>query len=803
MKTTTLIQHFSFSRRITATLCLLIVFVLSGYAQVNLTGRLINEKAEAIEYANIVLQSGDVFGGTMSDEQGGFSLQSAAGNYQLKISVLGYEGFEKEIALQSNTNLGDIQLKESSVKMDEVVVKAERIVRSADRFTVNLSNDPTVFGKSGSDVLNLSPGVFVQERDGTISINGKTGTQVYVNERPMRESGAELIRYLQNLKAEDIMRIEVLPTAGAGYDANIQGGIIKITLKRHRDDGIYGHAGASYEFAPGEKVSSFDPSFTLNYKNNGFSLYTQLNFNDKRSIEHVTEEVIMWSPDRSLNSVFDFPITERTFSGRIGGIYELNEKQSIGLEGYLSPNQHKNKSNSDLVEIENEKRTDINSFYNGKNKRESYSAAANYLLQLDESGSNFKILLDYFHNMADDKQNYHSSFRGYLDYDSVYRSSMYTTNDLYSASTDLTIRKNDYTTFATGLKYSHSKMDNDILYEHQREGNWLRNEPYTSENLFTEDIAAAYASFSSRLKKISYSVGLRGEYTYVSPWTNKSDETKDQRYFKLFPSANIMLPFGNDNKHSLVLNYSRNIFRAPFSLLNPFRLPASEFLYIEGNPELQPVLFNNYSLALSLFNRYNLTLGITDTENAVGKVIEPDSQNPEILVQRMDNMESNKTYYLSANTSLKPFEWWQVNLNLYGRRNIVEIYDEKRSMNTFQGSISNMFTLPKDIMLDCTFYYSSPFIDGSVKMEIDPQLYLSLRKQFLDKKLSAKLHVNNPLNMGTAKVTSNEKDFNRDLRSEFMFRTFGLSLTYNFQAGKKVQVKNVETGAADEKARMR
>lgn len=780
-----------------------LIIIVKSFAQINLTGRLVNEKAEAIEYANIVLQSGDTFNGTMSDEQGKFSLQSAAGNYLLKVSVLGYEAFEKEIPLLSNMDLGDIRLTESSVKMGEVVVKAERIIRSADRFTVNLSNDPTIFGKSGSDILNLSPGVFVQERDGTISINGKTGTQVYVNERPMRESGAELIRYLQNLKAEDIMRIEVLPVAGAGYDANIQGGVIKITLKRHRDDGIYGHAGASYEFAPGEKVSSLDPSFTLNYKKNGFSLYTQLNFNNQRRTEHVQEEVVMWSPDRSVNSIFDFPITERTFSGRLGGIYELNEKQSIGLEGYLSPTQRKNKSYADLVEIENEKRTDINSFYNGKNEIESYSAAANYLLQLDESGSNFKILLDYFHNMADDKQNYHSSFRGYLDYDSVYRSSMYTTNDLYSASTDLTIRKNDYTTFATGLKYSHSKMDNDILYEYQHEGNWLRNGSYTSENLFTEDIAAAYASFSSRLKKISYSVGLRGEYSYVSPWTNKSDETKDQRYFKLFPSANIMLPFGNDNKHSLVLNYNRKISRPPFSALNPFRLPASEFLYIEGTPNLKSAMFNDYSLALSLSGRYNLTVGITDAKNSIGRMISHDLQNPEILVQRMDNMKRHMTYYLAANAFLKPFEWWQINLNLSGRRNSVDVNNRERSMNTFQGGMSNMFTLPKDIMLDCTFYYSSPFIDGSVKMEIDPQIYFSLRKQFLDKKLSAKLSVNNPLNMGTAKVTSNEKDFHRDLRSNFSFRTFGFSLTYNFQAGKKVQVKNVESGAADEKARIR
>lgn len=37
----------------------------------------------------------------------------------------------------------------------------------------------------------------------------------------------------------------------------------------------------------------------------------------------------------------------------------------------------------------------------------------------------------------------------------------------------------------------------------------------------------------------------------------------------------------------------------------------------------------------------------------------------------------------------------------------------------------------------------------------------------------------------------------------FSYREFGIALTYNFQTGKKVQVKNVETGASEEKARLK
>lgn len=786
------------------TALILFIFALLAtnvFSQVKLNGMLVNEKAEPVEFANIVLQSADKFYGGISDLQGHFTIEASPGSYLLKISVIGYDSYEKEIDLKTDTALGEIYLKESAVSINEVVVKADRVIRKADRFVVNLLNDPTIFGKTGTDILNQSPGVFIQERDGMISINGNSGTQVIVNERPLHETGADLMRYLQTLKAEDIERIEVLPTAGANYDANIAGGVIKITLKRQRNDGINGSVGSSYSFAPGEDVYALTPSFTINYKSNGLSLYTMLNYDANRFLEHVVEDV--WSEGRDVHSEFNFPIKNKTFNTRLGGVYEFNNKQSLGLEGYYSRGTRKNNSHSELTETSNQNKTDISSFYEGKNNRDSYSASANYILKLDSAGAIFKVLLDYYHNNADDNQNYHSSFSGYLNYDSIYRSNMLTVNDMYVASTDLSMPLNENTTFSAGLKYTRNEMENDVLFEYQKGTNWQENEPYSNKGLFTEDIAAIYSSFSSNLKKISYSIGLRGEYTHVSPKTNKSDLTEVQRYFKLFPTANIMVPLGSSGTHSLVLNYSRKIHRPSFSVLNPFRLPASEYLYIEGNPKLQPAISDDYSVSLRLFSHYNLTAGITDTQDAAGKVIVMDEQTPGVIIQRIDNVAKRTIYYLSANASLNPFKWWQINFYMSGYRTNIEVFDEKRSINTFQGYMAFMFSLPKDVLLDLNGSYMSPFIDGTVKTEIDPDVNLSLRKQFFANKLSVKLFVNNVFDMGTAKVTSEEKEFRRDLRSHYSFRQFGVALTYNFRMGKSIQVKNVETGAAEEKARLR
>ena len=181
--------------------------------------------------------------------------------------------------------------------------------------------------------MNTAPGVFILESDGSITVNGKSGTQVYVNERPVHYGGTDLVRYLQNLKAEDIMKIEVLPNSGSEYDANVTGGIIKITLKYRRDDGVDGNISASGNFAPRDKNTSlFSPYYNMNYRINKLNLYAQLNYNTIRHVEYITEDVNTWSLNQNVHSVFNTPQTLNTAQARIGGIYDFSDKQSIGLD---------------------------------------------------------------------------------------------------------------------------------------------------------------------------------------------------------------------------------------------------------------------------------------------------------------------------------------------------------------------------------------------------------------------------------------------------------------------------------------
>ena len=788
------------------TLLFTILLATTAFSQIKVTGKVVDNKKAPLEFANIVLQAPDTLFGTSADEQGNFVLQAIkGGKYALKITMLGYDAYEKEIALQSDIDLGEIQLSESAIMMKEVVVKARRITRTADRFVVNLMGDSTIFGKSGKDILNTSPGVFIQERDGSVSVNGKTGTQIYVNERPLHYSGGDLVRYFQNMKAEDIAKIEVLPNAGAEYDASVTGGIIKITLKHRRDDGMDGSADIYSNFAPSDNnFSTVSPSFNMNYRINKLSLYTQLNYTVFRMCENATMDADTWSINQHVHSAFQTPQTANMGQIRLGGIYDLSDKQSVGLEVNYFDQGVKSKSFGDLTNITGGNQTDIASSYDTKIANGNYSVSANYLLRLDSLGSMFKVLLDYFHNKSDNTENYNALYSGYVNIDSIYRSNIPTINNTYAATIDWSHRFNEITTLNGGVKYARNEMNNTTLFEYLQGASWNAIDPLSSVNSFTESISAIYALFSSSIQKVSYSLGLRGEYTEASPWTNQTDAIEKQQYFKLFPSFNVMLPFGNNGKHSIVWNYHRTITRPSFMQLNPYRFQTTEYLYLAGNPKLQPALADDGSVSLNLFSKYNLTAGVTSTKGAFGNVFITDPNVQGVIMKTIENVTQYTNWYLSINGSVNPTKWWQMYLTMTGSKISTELFGEKRSINNFWGYINNSFSLPKDIKLDISGYYFSPGLDGNTKNKsTNPYVSAALHKQFLKNRLTANLFIDDIFDTSKSTSETNEIGFTQVLVSRYGARMIGASLSYNFQSGGKVSDKKVETGAAEEKARMK
>lgn len=176
--------------------------------------------------------------GMATDDTGRFVLKVPSGEYTLSVQYLGFDPVVRQVRVEENNDLGEIVMKSSTTRIEGVVVKAQLIRREADRFVVDVANAPAAIGKDGIELLERAPGVWID--DEKISINGKSGSKVYVNDRELRMEPEQLLTYLRSLRAEEIQKIEVVPTTGADYDADSSGGIIRITLRKRRENGLDG-----------------------------------------------------------------------------------------------------------------------------------------------------------------------------------------------------------------------------------------------------------------------------------------------------------------------------------------------------------------------------------------------------------------------------------------------------------------------------------------------------------------------------------------------------------------------------------
>lgn len=232
---------------------------------------------------------------------------------------------KKELLLPASMH-DTLSLKASSYALKEVVVQAKNIERKADRFVLSVS--PST-GKDGTELLSQAPGVWLAEDN--ISINGAQGTKVFVDNREIKLTGEELLTYLRSLKSEDIRRIEVIPIAGAGYEASSRGGIILISLRRRQTNGIQGSVTAGATLS--STLTRYMPSGTLNARLRKWTVNAAASGNFTPKNESMMTSVRQYPDnDNRFSSLSRFDTRSDYGTGHIGAIFEIDTVNSIGAE---------------------------------------------------------------------------------------------------------------------------------------------------------------------------------------------------------------------------------------------------------------------------------------------------------------------------------------------------------------------------------------------------------------------------------------------------------------------------------------
>ena len=495
-------------------LCMLISAASASAQRHNIGGRVIDTDNNPVPYSTVVILSegSQVTGGSTNDD-GRFTLSVPSGDYTLSARYIGYKSVEFPISIEASTDLGDITLEPESEAIDEVVVTAQLIRREADRFVVDVANSPIAIGKDGEELLKSSPGVWIQ--DDKISINGASGSKVYLNDREVKMEDAQLIAYLRSLSANDIQRIEIVPQSGADYDAASAGGIIKITTKKRLDSGLQGSASLTANGSSG--MYNIMPNISLNYNSGGLNIYGRtwagVSGNNYSTSEHT---------DYTSGTLIDAATTmngDSKWAGiNLGFVYDITSKHSIGAE--VQHNYFGMDDSSDTWTEHTALNTTIRSDgdYSNDMRSNMTTATLNYIYKLDDMGSTLKFIGDYTRQATPRNNNFfdatYNTLTPNIVSDSTYR---YASNSCYHLATaTVALEKvlSPKVILKAGAKYTYNNNANDANYEYLDGEAWRPNLNQSYDIGYTENIAALYAIATARLGRVSLVGGLRGEQTW-------------------------------------------------------------------------------------------------------------------------------------------------------------------------------------------------------------------------------------------------------------------------------------------------
>ena len=360
----------------------------------------------------------------------------------------------------------------------------------------------------------------------------------------------------------------------------------------------------------------------------------------------------------------------------------------------------------------------------------------------------------------------------------------YPLNDTYTLTSGISI-STDYiprTTIQNGTFDARHQLIPFLGKYHKQEINFARN------------IYAGYFTFSGKIKKWSYQMGLRAELTdRVSDFTYNLTETANndqhisasKQFADVFPSGSLMYSF-SENKQ-LSVSYSRRIRRQNYFQLMPLRQYDNPFQYTIGNALLQPLYKNNFEISylntwdkdyvsaeLFLSQGYNLSTYLKKIDDEGKIFIKPENFGTSISLGSI----------LSANYHLK--KWWNTNfsLSLYQKTLYVRTEAIQKDIGNFHANIklNNTFTLPKKLSLRLNLSYFSPTYSAQ---STGSDLFLtkfSVKKRF-NKHWYMSVYVNNIFgNIYTHRYTKTPYLQINQHQKEYQY--FGFSLAYNFNNRK-------------------
>lgn len=689
---------------------------------------------------------------------------------------------------------------EKQIQSVELKANKKLVERKIDRLVFNVENSVSATGGDALDILRVTPGLKVQNDQ--ISIIGKSGISVMINDRLMQLSGDDLISFLKSIKSDDIKNIEVITNPPAKYDAQGNSGIVNIKLKKAKKNSISGNLRTSYTQAT-HPLGNLGGG--LNYQKDKLTITSNINYNNGSTAPY--QEYTIYYPNYTWFETNNKRRFINSLNGRVALDYQVSDKTSMGIQysGVINKPLVKGKNTSYIMD----KNSIIDSLIITPSRleidRKTHSLNFHSVTKIDTLGKQYSIDIDYFKFQSYLNSNFNTNtyLPNYIPIPDSYISA----NNLSNQNIDVYTAKLDYEmplkwiNLSFGGKISFINNDSKVSYFDTTHTNPVLDPSKSNIFNYKENTQALYVSGNKKLsEKWDLQTGLRIENTQIKGYSATLNQTNKNNYIKLFPT--FYLTYKATENSTFGVNYSRRIDRPSYSNLNPFRFYSSRYNYSEGNPFLQPFYIDNAEVSFTYKNYFTsvyanyMTNGIdqitfVSKDNPIQKVI-PYNFYKQLNIGTSQNYTFNKWSWLESNNSAA-FFYSKTTSDLENTLPKIEKW-------TLFFSSNNSFVISKTIRAELNFTYQSPALAGSYTT--NSWYYIDAGVKYIspNKKLNIALNAMDIFRTNKVTFTQIVNGIEQKSYDYADNQKVRLSLTWNF--GKSIKVEQRKQSNEEEKERL-
>lgn len=595
------------------------------------------------------------------------------GSFLVMITQLGYQNFTSSpITLQADQPTFSLPavMQEASSALGEVTLSARKpfVERKIDRTIINPDALISNAGSNVLEVLEKAPGLQV-DGDGNISLKGKQGVLVFIDDKPTYLSAKDLPNYLRSLPAGSVENIEIMPNPPAKYDAAGNAGVINVRLKKNTAKGFNG--GISLSYGQG-RYARTNNSLDFNYRINKINFFSNLSGNFNGSYQDLTIKRAYFSPTGELNSTFvqnSYIRRERSgISLKLGADYYINDKATLGVmvSAFRNPTITDVTNRAEIGDANRQIQSLNNALTPSTEIWKNGTANVNYSYKVDKKGKEITANLDYLRYDTDQTQ---SLVNSTLTPSNVLLGESRLDSELPSIITIQTA-KVDYTNplpagakWEAGSKASFIQTDN-IANFFDVVGNVnTPNYEFSNRFKYEENIYAGYLNYSKEGKRFSLQAGLRFESTNIKGNQLGNEKLRDstftRNYNSFFPTLYLSYLLDTARVHQLGFSYGRRINRPNYQDMNPFTYPLDKFTLYGGNPFLKPTFSHNFELSHTFKDMITTTLQFSQVQDVITETIE---QGNNIFYSRPGNLGKQTSYGISITGGFQITKWWTMQL---------------------------------------------------------------------------------------------------------------------------------------------